>query len=188
MGKYIFQNHPFKDEILKMFDDGKNPYHVEIFLKDKGDEYLLSRPTLYKHYNKYKKATKEPKSEEQAKNEEFKNKLEQELWDTINFCSEQQKDKTLSPKDWQYFDQQKQAAIEKLMRMKDIKGNGEDASIILSKFFQKFSLSKSIKEGEEGYRNRDTSETEPIEPEEIKIDDETITDDNESGRSGELLP
>jgi len=182
MGKYIFQNHPFKDEILKMFDDGKNPYNVEDFLKEKGDEYLISRPTLYKHYNRYKKANKELESPEKAKQEEFKNKLEKELWETIDFCAEQQKDKTLSPKDWQYFDQQKQAAIEKLMRMKDIKGSTEDASQILSKFFQKFNINKAAKEDDTkgaGYKE---------EPEVTKTDDETTTDNNEPGGSGVVLP
>ncbi len=185
MGKYIFQNHPFKDEILKMFDDGKNPYHVEHFLKEKGDEYLISRPTLYKHYNRYKKATKEEKTPEQTKHEEHKDKLEKELWVTIDFCSEQQKDKSLSPKDWQYFDQQKQAAIEKLMKMKDFKGSTDDASVILSKFFQKFALSKAVVEGREEDKK---IEEEKNGPEVIKINDKTTPDNNDSGGSGELLP
>jgi len=184
MAKYIFQNHPFKDEILKMFDDGKNPYNVEDFLKEKGDEYLLSRPTLYKHYNRYKKATKEQKSPAQEKHEEVKNKLEVELWNTIEICSERQGDKSLSPKEWQYFDQQKQGAIEKLMKMKEFRGDSNDASLILAKFFQKFALNKALNDSEKS-ESRDGDEDGP---EVIKIDDKAKTDDNNSGGSGNILP
>ena len=169
MGKYNFQNHPLKDEMLKMFEDGKNPYHVEDFLKKRGDEFLLSRPTLYKHYNNYKRATKVDDSEDKNK-EEFKNKLVQELWSTINHCNLAMQDKSLTPKEWQYFDQQKQSAIEKLTRLKaGAIGSGEDASVILAKFFQKFTIDKILKEAEEK-------------------DDSAEKDNNEQGTSGDLLP
>jgi len=168
MGKYNFQNHPLKDEILKMFEDGKNPYHVEDFLKKRGDEFLLSRPTLYKHYNNYKRATKVDESKNKDR-EEFKNKLTEELWTTIKYCNIAMQDKSLTPKDWQYFDQQKQSAIEKLMRLKGGSSNGEDASTILAKFFQKFTIDKALKEAE-------------------KKDDAAEKDDNEQGSSGDLLP
>lgn len=168
MGNFNFQNHPFKEEILKMFDDGKNPYHIEAFLKSKGDEFLLSRPTLYKHYNYYIKATKQQKSKEQTEHEKFKTDLEEQLWDTIKQCNSKIEDKTLGPKEWQYFDQQKQAAIEKLMKLKDSKGGTVDASEVLTRFFQKFTIDKALKE----------------EPE----SDETIKDDNKPRGSGDILP
>lgn len=158
--------------MLKMFEDGKNPYQVEDFLKSKGDEFLLSRPTLYKHYNNYKKATQlGQKPKEQAEGEKFRSKIEKELWDTINTCQEKMSDKTLSPKDWQYFDQQKQSAIEKLMKIKEMKGTTEDGSQILSKFFQKFLIDKALNEQQEEEK-----------------DDVTQEDDKHPGGSGSILP
>jgi len=171
MGKYNFHDHPFKDEMLKMFDDGKNPYNIEDYLKEKGDEYLLSRPTLYKHYNNFKRATQlstQSKSETEAG--VFRDKIEKELWNTIEYTNRAMKDKTLSPKDWQYFDQQKQSAIEKLMKIKDFKGDAADASMILSKFFQKFTIDKALAESNE--ENNDSSEE----------------DNNGQGESDNILP
>jgi len=174
MGKYIFQNHPFKDEILKMFADGQNPYAVMQFLQNKGVDYILSKVTLYKHYKYFKNANKVQKAKTGDKESEtFKGLLETELWNTIHQCNLFMQDKGLSPKDWQYFDQQKQSAIEKLIKLKDFKGNTEDASVMLSKFFQKFTLEKSLAE--------DQSVTE-------EKNEEAQGDDNKSGASSDLLP
>ena len=174
MGEFNFHNHPFKDEMLKMFDDGKNPYNVEDFLKTKGIEFLLSRPTLYKHYNYYKEATRNStQSKEQSETQIFKDKIEAELWATINQCNKAlDTDKSISPKDWQYYDQQKQSAIEKLIKMKDMKGDAADASMILSKFFQKFTIDKA--------------QAEQKEKEEADVSSEE--DDNGQGESSDLLP
>ena len=136
---YTFHTHPFKDQILQMWEDGKNPCDVERFLLDKGKEYYISRPTLYKHYNNYKRANKsDDKKKERQEVLQFIQRLEKELWDTINACNTRIKDKTLSPKDWQYYDQQKQAAIDKLMKLKEVKGSSDDVSLAMSKFFNKF--------------------------------------------------
>ena len=182
MGKYNFHDHPFKDEMLKMFDDGKNPYNVEDFLKVKGDEFLLSRPTLYKHYNNFKRATQisnQSKAETEA--QAFKGKIETELWNTIEHCNKAMKDKSLSPKDWQYFDQQKQSAIEKLMRIKDFKGDAADASMILSKFFQKFTIDKALAEG-------DVAEKETQEETTEEINGSSEENNNGQGESSDILP
>jgi len=174
MGKFNFHNHPFRDEMLKMFDDGKNPYNVEDFLKAKGDEFLLSRPTLYKHFHNFQRATRlSTQSKTETEAEAFKGKIEVELWNTINHCNLAMKDKTLTPKDWQYFDQQKQSAIEKLMKIKDFKGDAADASMILSKFFQKFTIDKALAEGEEKEEKSNVSSEE---------------DYNGQGESSDILP
>lgn len=137
-----------------MWENGQNPYHVEDFLKTKGDEYLLSRPTLYKHYNYYKKATQRAeKTEKQTEEDEFIDNLEKELWNTIKSCRDRldgESGKALSPKEWQYFDQQKQSAIEKLMKLREAKGSSADASIALSKFFSKFKIDKALAKEEQG--------------------------------------
>jgi len=174
MGKYIFQNHPFKDEILKMFADGENPYAVMQFLQKKGVDYILSKVTLYKHYKYFKNANKVQKKDSGDKESAtFRGLLETELWNTITQCNKFMLDESLSPKDWQYFDQQKQSAIEKLIKLKDFKGSTDDASVMLSKFFQKFTLEKDLA--------KDKSATK--EPNE-----EAQGDDIESGASSDLLP
>lgn len=162
MGKYGFHDNPFKNEILKMWDDGKNPYDVIEFLTSKGEDYIISKPTLYRHYNNYKKATKrETRSKDKAANEQAIERLKQELWDTIDACAHRLKDKSLSPKDWQYFDQQKQAAIEKLMKLIELKGSSDDASVILSKFFSQFKVEKALKSAGDGLEGTLDTENAP---------------------------
>ena len=180
---YIFHSHPLKDQILQMWDDGKNPYDVEKFLLDKGKEYYISRPTLYKHYNNYKKVGQD--KEVKKKRQEavvFVQRVEKELWDTINAANKKLKDKSLSPKDWQYFDQQKQGAIDKLMKLKELKGTTDDTSLLISKFFTKFLTDQAKVENKDNV-TEDSVTKDGVDKDENKVQEVNNENEGEDGQA-----
>lgn len=137
MAENKFQNHPFKKEILDMWDAGKNIMYAYNFLNNKeGKEFYVSYNTLAKYYKRYKSAHLKPRGIEEKENRVvdaiLNNKEEEYLWETIEQCRQKKLDKTISPKDWQYYDMQMQSAIKLLA---DIKhgASPQDLSLMLSK-------------------------------------------------------
>jgi hypothetical protein len=132
-----FQHHPFKKEILDRWDKGQNIMDVYNFLKNKDEErFYISYNTLAKYYKRYKSAHLKPRGIEEKESRVvdaiLNNKEEEYLWETIEQCRQKKLDKTISPKDWQYYDMQMQSAIKLLA---DIKhgASPQDLSLMLSK-------------------------------------------------------
>ena len=156
MAENKFQTHPFKKEILDMWDSGKNIMDVYNFLKNKDGEFYISYNTLAKYYKRYKSSSLRPAGIEEKEgrvvDKILNSKEEQYLWETIEQCRQKKLDKTISPKDWQYYDMQLQSAIKLLAEIKH-GASPEDLSLMLSK------LADEIKDedAEQGTTETETS-------------------------------
>lgn len=142
--------HPLKEQILKWFEDGHSAYKVVDKILAKAvednvpqDVYSLSLPTLIKVRRRHLR-TIGAMTQEQVQSrlktvvQKTQTETEQILWATIKDCTERKKDSTISPKDWQYYDQQQQAAIALLQDLKAEGRTGEDIAIVISRVFAQF--------------------------------------------------
>lgn len=145
-----FQNHPLKAEIIQRWDKGETNKAINLWLKAKHPEVPLSIGTLCKHFHRYERnqdqleaAEKESNRKEPKKKKEIP--LERILLETIAQSRRMKREKTISVKDWQYLDQQMQAAVEKLIKMHDYSGE-RDVSTYLSELFAKVDAQETVSE------------------------------------------
>jgi hypothetical protein len=140
--KLTFQSHPLKDEIVKRWEQGWNNKQIHLWLNKEYPTVLLSISTLCKHHKRYKfnlRTRKTVDQEQKAKRRRKKRTLPLEdiLWETIEQCRRMKDESTISAKDWQYLDQQMQAAIEKLLRIQQESGDTRDIAVVLTEIFDK---------------------------------------------------
>lgn len=145
-----FQNHPLKKLILDWFESGISASKIIEKLAIKAlednvkiEEYSLSLPTVIKLRRRHLHAIGALKKEDMTSRvttitQRERTGAEKVLWDTIEECTKKKKDISISPKDWQYFDQQQQSAITLLQNMREEGKSGEDISLVISRVFAQF--------------------------------------------------
>jgi len=164
--KLTFHNHPYKAEIMQMWNDKKTNSDIYNWLKQEYPSYVLSIATLCKHHKNFKRnesavgSVTLKKSIRKDSGESQLSKIEVLLWGTIKDCQKRKKDKTLSPKDWQYLDQQQQHAIDKIVKINERSGETRDISIILTELFRKIQLGENV--DVEAVCKRDLSEEDKL--------------------------
>jgi len=142
-----FQTHPLKDDIVRRWESGEPSQAIFNWLEKEHPELRLSLPTLCKHHRNYKKNANRIDTGKEIKvepNTGQMTKIEDILWSTVKQCQKLKKDKTLSAKEWQYIDQQQQAAIDKIMRIGERSGDTRDISVLLSEMFKKMELGEDF--------------------------------------------
>lgn len=143
-------NHPIKELIIKWIEAGFSAEKIceKIGLqciKDEGnpDDYNLSVQTMTKIRRRHLHAVGALKQEEtQSRVTTVSNRQytesEKVLWDTVKDCEVKKKDPSISPKDWQYFDQQQQSALTLINDLKSEGKGGEDIAVVISRVFAQF--------------------------------------------------
>jgi uncharacterized protein YoaH (UPF0181 family) len=142
--------HPIKQQILIWIEAGFGSTRImeKINLKaiEDGvppDTYSMSLPTITKIRRRHLYALGALTKEESQSRvtviaEKEHTDAEQVLWNTVKECTEKKKDTTISPKDWQYYDQQQQNAISLINQLKSEGKTGEDISVVISRVFAQF--------------------------------------------------
>lgn len=143
-------NHPIKEKILKWVEEGISAVKIveRIKLQATVDnvpvaDYQLSLPTVCKIKRRHIAAlgiskTSDTQSVVEAITKRKQTEAEVVLWKTIRDCESKKKDPTITPKDWQYFDQQQQSALTLLKNYEKEGKSGEDISIALTRIFAEF--------------------------------------------------
>jgi hypothetical protein len=144
-----FATHPLKADIVARWDRKESNKSIHEWLEAEHPTVVLSIPTLCMHYARYVRNKRRLESSETGPGTKEKRKkrtlpIEEILWETITQCRQMKKDATISVKDWQYVDQQMQAALEKLMRIQESGGDTRDISNILSEIFAKLELTGEV--------------------------------------------
>ena len=157
-----FHNHPLKSDIVARWESGETSQSINAWLVAKHPDSILSIATLCKHHRNFKKRKDALPEVSIAKpSKATDSKIETILWATIADCQRYKQDATLSPKDWQYIDQQQQNALEKLIRIQDKSGDTRDISNVLTELFTKMELGFDVDVGE--ITKREVTEKEKLE-------------------------
>jgi len=158
-----FHTHPLKADIVARWERGDTSQSVNEWLVKEHPDLTLSINTLCKHHKTYKKNIDALPSKKDVKTsvDKIASKVEKLLWQTVRDCQRIKKDKTLSPKDWQYIDQQQQNAIEKILRIQERSGDTRDLSTVLSEMFGRMQLGQDV--DVDDIVNKDITEEEKLE-------------------------
>jgi len=163
--KLTFHNHPLKADIVARWENNETNKDICSWLEAEHPELRLSISTLCKHHNHYKRnklsLPSEKKRASVIKKDKTTTKIEKILWETVVQCEERKKNTHLLPKDYQYYDQQQQHAIEKIMRIQERQGDSKDLSLILSELFQRMELGQDVDVND--IVNKELSEEEKLE-------------------------
>lgn len=159
-----FQNHPLKSEIIDRWDKGESNKAINLWLKAEHSDVVLGASTLCKHYKRYERNQKRIESSALKPDKKKKKKqdipVEEILWETIEQCRRMKEDATISPKEWQYLDQQLQLAVEKLIKMGDT-GKERDISNYLTEMFAKIEADETSDKLEESNEVKPTEVNTP---------------------------
>ena len=118
-----FRTHKYYNEILKKFEENVSVKDIRNWLKSLGEEYTLAGDTIRRHQKRYDATRREKQELEKAKSEYGDApEMEAHLLETIAQCRARKSSRTIGGKDFQYYDQQMQSAIQLLNK---IRGNSE---------------------------------------------------------------
>lgn len=127
-----FEQHKYKDEIIKRFDLDVPITEIREWLKSLGEEHALSGDTLRKYKKRHEESIEVSKEVEKVKDEFGEcSDIEGYLLETITQCRTRKRSSTISGKDFQYYDQQMQNAIKLL---NEIRGSGNNKMSIAEVF------------------------------------------------------
>lgn len=140
-----WHKNPHKEQIYKFFDQGLSAQQISHWLDDQKDGHTLAPATILKYKRRYETSTgKVQKTKVDSRIKSATDKVvtyeEECLRETIDFCRKKKKDKDklISPKEWQYYDQQMQSAVKLLNELRTIGKTGEDISVVLTRLFAEF--------------------------------------------------
>ena len=147
-----FTVHKHKDEIIKRWNAGQNPYQVFQWLETLPKEDHLTLATLSKYYKKHMNSIEgrlQATKKQRGSKVKYKNKSERYLWDTVEACRDMKKflKEKGQIREWQMVDQQEQAALKLLADIEKAKTEDRDFSEQMSKFVQE--MMQNDKETEE---------------------------------------
>lgn len=127
-----FNEHKYKDDILKKFETEVPIKDIQSWLTELGEEYKLSGDTLRRHKKRHLDGVAVNEEVEKAKDEHGEgSEIEDMLLETIGQCRARKRNTTMSGKDFQYYDQQMQNAIKLLTEMR---GSGEKKMTVAEVF------------------------------------------------------
>jgi len=138
-----YANHKYKKKIIEHFEKGTPLDELSSYLSSLGEEHAISKDTLRVHKRRYMDNKRSDEQLAKAQSD-FSDSTDLEFYlvETIVQCQARKSNKTISGKDFQYYDQQMQSAIKLLNELRSSQQRGMSMEEVFQKLSDKVTQDK----------------------------------------------